>query len=66
MSITPDEVRASTPDVPGAPPLPETQIERMVQVLNRHRSARTPVAADESAASESAAPAAAAPESQQT
>lgn len=57
MSITPDEVRAATRAAPGAPPteteLPEAEVERIAQALNRHRSARTPTTTAAAAAPES-------------
>lgn len=47
MSLTPEEVVAATRDDPATPPLPEaelpeSEIERMGEVLNRHHSDHTP------------------------
>jgi hypothetical protein len=52
VSISPDEVRASIKDPGGTPSLPEAEIERIMQVLNQHRSNDTSIPADTPTASE--------------
>ncbi len=45
MSLTPNDVRASTHE-DSTRPLPEAEIQRMRQVLNRHRSGSIPRVTD--------------------
>ncbi len=55
MSVTREDVPASAHEDSTRPPLPEAEIQRMLQVLNRHRSGNGAGGTDEAVAGKSPA-----------